>query len=489
MPSRQGRRRITGTVRAFQTCRFQPARIVHCWSILPRGSAPPTEAAGRRQLHERGFLSLMLLAQVLGDLQRIDTVQIVVVTDRLQEVVGETAVAPERATVFGPLTVIPQEYPHVRCRAIDVTPFELGSPEETRLLDDLVAEFDDHSPAFPVVAYRGGHRWVRTYEPYRLKSSPAALPQVRHGGTFLVTGGLGGIGLALAEHLARTAAAKLVLTGRSGLPPKDAWSQWLDTHEPTDETSRRIGKVQALEALGAEVLVVRADVCDLEQMRACLSAARARFGSIDGVIHSAGTPGGGMIQPPSAGGLSRRARAEGRGYERPHVAALWDVNGLRPAVLIRYRSPGRHWTGRLLRRECLSRCVRSRETHGRERPARDLRELGRLARGRDGCEQLPSPARCAPSAKEYIRNGILPAEGADAFARILASPLSEVVVSTRDWLAIMDLAHGHTESDAQKASATVQHARRPRPSRSDLRTHDRTLPHPSSPRGTTSSAR
>ncbi len=439
-------------------------------------------------MHERGFLSLMLLAQALGDLQHVDTIQIVVVTDRLQEVVGETVVAPERATVFGPLTVIPQEYPHVRCRAVDVTPFEFGSPEETRLLDDLVAEFDDHSSAFPVVAYRGGHRWVRTYEPYRLKSSPAALPQVRHGGTFLITGGLGGIGLALAEHLARTVAAKLVLAGRSGLPPRDAWSQWLDTHEPTDETSRRIGKVQALEALGAEVLVVRADVCDLEQMRACLSAARARFGSIDGVIHAAGTPGGGMIQL-----RSREASADVLAPKVEGTSVIMSLLSGMPTDFVLLCSSVTGVLGGVGQADycganaCLDAFARVRPTG--ENGPRVISVNWDVWQDVGMAVNTPVPRALRAEREEYIRNGILPAEGVDAFARILASPLSEVVVSTRDWLAIMDLAHGDPESDAQKASATVERARSPWPSRSDLRTPDRTLPHPSSLRGTTSSGR
>jgi NAD(P)-dependent dehydrogenase (short-subunit alcohol dehydrogenase family)/acyl carrier protein len=119
---------------------------------------------------------------------------------------------------------------------------------------------------------------------------------LRERGVYLITGGLGGIGLELAEYLARTVQAKLVLVGRSGLPPRGEWSAWLEASQETDGISRRIRKVRALEELGAEVLVLRADVSDRRQMEEVFRGAEARFGTIHGVIHAAGVAGGGVIE-------------------------------------------------------------------------------------------------------------------------------------------------------------------------------------------------
>nr|NIR48177.1 SDR family NAD(P)-dependent oxidoreductase [candidate division KSB1 bacterium]NIV70715.1 SDR family NAD(P)-dependent oxidoreductase [Phycisphaerae bacterium]NIR72680.1 SDR family NAD(P)-dependent oxidoreductase [candidate division KSB1 bacterium]NIS23702.1 SDR family NAD(P)-dependent oxidoreductase [candidate division KSB1 bacterium]NIT70622.1 SDR family NAD(P)-dependent oxidoreductase [candidate division KSB1 bacterium] len=116
------------------------------------------------------------------------------------------------------------------------------------------------------------------------------------GGVYLVTGGFGGIGLALSEYLAQTVRAKLILTGRKGLPQRTEWEQWLVEHDETDDTSRKIRKVRELEALGAEVLVAGADVSNLQQMKEVIKRANQRFGRIHGLIHSAGVAGGGMIQ-------------------------------------------------------------------------------------------------------------------------------------------------------------------------------------------------
>jgi len=76
---------------------------------------------------------------------------------------------------------------------------------------------------------------------------------------------------------------------------KEQWEQWLATHDPEDAISCKIQKVQALEALGAEVLIISADVANHAQMQAAIAQSLKRFGKIHGVIH-AGVAGAGMIQ-------------------------------------------------------------------------------------------------------------------------------------------------------------------------------------------------
>ncbi len=80
------------------------------------------------------------------------------------------------------------------------------------------------------------------------------------------------------------------------MPTRADWAGWLAAHPDNDPTSGRIRHVQAIEAHGAEVLALPADVADEAQMRAALAQAQARFGPIHGVIHAAGVAGGGMIQ-------------------------------------------------------------------------------------------------------------------------------------------------------------------------------------------------
>jgi amino acid adenylation domain-containing protein len=278
-----------------------PQTMVHLWNACPNGRTQPGfEWADAAQ--ERGFYSLLFLAQALGNQNVADDLQLVVVSSGVQEVTGKEAAHPERATVLGPVTIIPYEYPNVDCRSVDVT-LPQSEAEAESLVELLLTEVAAKSPD-RMLAYRGAHRWVQTFEPIRLEQPEEAAPRLREKGVYLITGGLGGMGLVLAKHLAATVHARLVLIGRSAFPAADEWATWLADHGEDDPISRQIRQVQELEALGAEVMVVCADVAGVKPMQAAVSQARARFGRIDGVIHAAGVPGAGIIQ------LKKREAAE-----------------------------------------------------------------------------------------------------------------------------------------------------------------------------------
>jgi acyl transferase domain-containing protein len=262
-----------------------PEAIIHLWSVTEDDPEMPVpERVGEAQ--ERGFYSLLFLVQAIEKQGFTGALRVVVISNDVQEVTGEEALRPEKATLLGPVKVIPLEYPNISCRSVDVSLPQSEAGME-QLADLLLAEIAAKSPA-QVAAYRGRHRWEQTFEPVRLEKSGEAVSRLRDGGVYLITGGLGNIGLVLAKYLAETVRAKLVLTGRSALPAAEEWEMWLSTHTEDDETSRKIQKAQELVELGAEVLVTSADVTNREQMQAVIALTNERFGTINGVFHAAG---------------------------------------------------------------------------------------------------------------------------------------------------------------------------------------------------------
>ncbi|MEQ9672603.1 SDR family NAD(P)-dependent oxidoreductase [Coleofasciculus sp. G2-EDA-02] len=275
----------------------RPSKIVHLWNVNNKKTGiysgvfqpnlhPELEFGLIKYAQDLGFYSLLLLAQALGKQNLADNVKILVVSNNLQDVTGEEILCPEKATLLGPVNVISQEYPNVNCKSIDVV-----IPATEKLVDQLLAELAIQS-SDRIIAYRGNHRWVQTFEPIRLEDAVEGTSRLRKGGVYLITGGLGGIGLVLAEYLAKTVQAKLILTGRSAFPTKDEWEQWLVTHDEQDSISRKIRKVRELEALGAEVLVASVDVANLTQMQSLIHQVELRFGELNGVFHAAGILGG-----------------------------------------------------------------------------------------------------------------------------------------------------------------------------------------------------
>ena len=250
--------------------------IWHLWSL------------GTDEL-QRGFHSLLALAQALDQAGRTDRkITWVVVTDAMEDVTGVEPLSARKATLHGPCKVIPQEYPHIDCRLIDVVQPAAGEAQD-RLVRQIVAEVDA-ARSEAMVAYRGAHRWVKTFEPVR-RDVPVT-QRLRQRGVYLVTGGLGGMGLALARHLAQQWQARLVLLGRTALPARGDWAA---AAAGADALAAILRRVQELESLGAEVLVLSADVAGAEGLRAAIGHARQHFGAIDGVIHAAGMAGGGVI--------------------------------------------------------------------------------------------------------------------------------------------------------------------------------------------------
>lgn len=267
-----------------------PAHIVHLWALAPRprrlfGSSGDADLAAWDEGAIRNFYSLLFLAQALAF--ELDQVRLTAIGSAIEALPGEREVHPEKTSLMGVCRVLPREMPGASCSVVDIVVPPARSDAEARLADRLLGELFA-SKREPLVMLRDSGRWVQRFAPLLLDPAPGARTWLRPGGVYLVTGGLGGIGLELMQHLALHAKARLVCVGRSAIPDESAWNRWLQEHGAEDSTSRKIRKLQALRALGAEVMLEAADVTDREAMIDVVTRATRRFGRINGVFHCAG---------------------------------------------------------------------------------------------------------------------------------------------------------------------------------------------------------
>lgn len=246
------------------------------------------------------FYSLLFLTQALAQ-QPTSEIHLTTISTQVLDPTGLEEIQPHKAKVLGLCKVISQEYPHIICRNFDIS---LSNSLSDRNLDRLTRELL-FPPQADAIAYRGNRRWVQIYTKLPsntvrtdaktrgvhsssfssapIINNPSSNNRLREGGVYLITGGLGDIGLVLARYLAQKVQAKLVLIGRYWFPLKsDRYSNDLDT-----EIRAKIAKIEEIEKLGAEVLVIRADVADLSSMQEAIAIATERFGQIHGVIHAA----------------------------------------------------------------------------------------------------------------------------------------------------------------------------------------------------------
>ncbi|MFG2652934.1 SDR family NAD(P)-dependent oxidoreductase [Streptomyces sp. NPDC048436] len=264
----------------------RPTHVLHGWSAAPAAAgAFGTDETDR--VRDTGFLGLLHLSQALLERWPDGETDVRVLTTGSSDVSGSDPVEPAKALLLGPCLVIPHESPTLTFQLIDADAAALA--DAGQLAEELGTPVRD-----PLVAYRAGRRWVSEHEAVALPQRSVLPRTLRRRGVYLITGGMGGIGLETAKELARTAGARLVLVNRAVLPERSEWDAHLAAHGPDERTSRRILGVREVEELGGEVLVACADVTDEAAMRKVVDIAKERFGRIHGVFHAAGVPGGGL---------------------------------------------------------------------------------------------------------------------------------------------------------------------------------------------------
>ena len=264
---------------------IEPTRVAHAWAV---DAGQGFDAAqGRDAAQDLGFHSLRLLARALaasgGHVRR----EILLVTCGAHDVTGEEDLRPEYATALAAAKVVPQEYPALGTRSVDLLPNDIAADPDASA-GSVLAEMGA-APEERVVTHRRGHRWVQGFAPLRLDAKAPKARRLREAGVYLIVGGLGAVGLRCAALLAEAGRARLVLVSRSGLPPRGEWDRIVERHGAEDPLRARVEAVRRLEERGAEVLVLTADVGDEARMRSVFAEARARFGALHGVFHAAGS--------------------------------------------------------------------------------------------------------------------------------------------------------------------------------------------------------
>ncbi len=237
---------------------------------------------------EAGVLALLALVQALSGLGRLP-LQLWLVTAATE------ASAPGQAALRGLARVIPLEHSNIKTGSIEFQAEGLTpATQAEQLFTELLA-----GPPTPEVLYRAGQRWLPELEPFSAPEQMAP-PPFREQGIYLITGGLGGIGLEVADHLARRYQARLALVGRSPLPPQAQWPALLGDPATPAALRERLAKLQRLIDLGAELLLVSADIADREALTTLLAQVQARWGGLHGVIHAAGVVDDGLLRSKSA---------------------------------------------------------------------------------------------------------------------------------------------------------------------------------------------
>lgn len=270
-----------------------PRNIVHLWGLTgnrdPKTpNTPGTILEDLNRTQDMGLYSLLNIARAVGNNGISHDMQLGVITNNLQYVTGEENLQPQKASILGPVKIIPLEYSNIACRSIDIVNPGSNKKKAEFIIDSLLREFLEPFTRYQVIAYRGNCRWRESYELIGLSTDPQKGHRLKEKGVYLVTGGFGGMGFALAEHLAQIVKARLILVDILDYPTKESRDHWLTGSERAEDIRLKKQRIKELEKSGAAIDIHDADISNYDRMKKVIAKSEKRFGKINGVIHTAG---------------------------------------------------------------------------------------------------------------------------------------------------------------------------------------------------------
>jgi NAD(P)-dependent dehydrogenase (short-subunit alcohol dehydrogenase family) len=354
------------------------------------------------------YQEIVRVCEQLETWDRAEPARVLVASSGVWSILDEEVGDHHAALALGPVLSLPYEAPGLALRHVDVA-----------------ADLCDVTQAAAAITSEAGLKAIETFSAWRhgrrftpqiqrLTVTPGGQPPLPTGAVVLITGGLGGVGQVLAQRLAASHAAKIGLVSRRVSPEASA------------------AAIAAIEARGGQAMVIAADVTERASMAKAIDQLKARFGTLDGVIHGAGTAGSGSI-------AFLKQEADVRAVIAPKVEGLDVLVGLLADVELRFfatmssinavvGAPG-------LSDYCGANAVLDGFVESRARPKAWGRVLS-IGWGPWGDVGMASRRLSAitdnSEANMLAGVSIAPEDAAEVFERLLASDLPRAVVSRTD---------------------------------------------------------
>ena len=213
-------------------------------------------------------------------------VRLAIVTSNATRVESTDIISPEKSMLMGFAFTLAQEHEKLTAQFFDFSQLDRPISAAETLLMEM-----QYEPLDKVVAWRGRQRWVREFRPYPLESRSVTENAGQHPAkTYLITGGLGTVGMTLARRLVASEGARIVLTTPSAFPLAKDWAS-IQSSVPSDDPIRlRIEELGRIDPENRHIDVVSADVANENEMARVVAGMRGTVG-LDRIIHLAGVSG------------------------------------------------------------------------------------------------------------------------------------------------------------------------------------------------------
>jgi acyl transferase domain-containing protein len=218
-----------------------------------------------------------------------------------------------QATVWGLGRVIAEEHADNWGGIVDLDPDATDGTAAGALVSQCVSGDGEHQ-----VALRHGQRLVaRFVQVPSAAAAPRSAFHCRAESSYLLTGGLGGVGVEVAKWLAERGARWIILAGRTPIPPRELW----DSIDPETQAGRKIQSIREVETSGASVYAPTADVADTSQLSDLHNAAaRDGWPAVRGILHLAAAASDELVRDITPRGLAAALRPKVQGSWALHLA-------------------------------------------------------------------------------------------------------------------------------------------------------------------------
>lgn len=260
-----------------------PIRIIFAWGISNYEEYNISKISVRFQL-DNCYYPLLNIAKSLNTIFINKKIYLVSITNNLHQVVNKEIFYPDKSPLLGALSVIPKEYTNIRCRNIDLSLNEQISEFSNILFKEIVSDVDDK-----IIAYRYGIRFVNIIKAFNVASIKDNIFPFYPNKSYLITGGLGGIGLSIAKNICKNVkGVNIFLIGRRELPEKSTWRDYLNSSIDNTEMYTVIKELVNFIDNGNEVYYSSVNLSDDISLENNIRDFESLVGPISGVIHAAG---------------------------------------------------------------------------------------------------------------------------------------------------------------------------------------------------------
>lgn len=283
-------------------------RILHMFTLEAANTINTFDSL--KDTEQKGVYSLLRLSKAISKAGIKNNLDIALISMNIENVCKNDKVNPFHAPLFGLGKVVRIESTNQLCRGIDI--------DEVTSTNDIISEIMNKTDIFHV-AHRGGLRYISEFQEYDPDYEPEEKLSIVQNHVYVVTGGTGGMAFEMALYLAGKANIKLALISRFHMPERSEWKELLK-YSRDHKLLKNIKNILTLEALGAEVTYYSADVADYTLMSQVFKEIRNKYGTINGILHTAGLGGGGFI--------FQKEESEFSKVVNPKVHGTWILNHL-----------------------------------------------------------------------------------------------------------------------------------------------------------------